>query len=77
MNRMMPSPSWFVVVLEAMLAVWGLRVDRGAGLNSVLSGQLGAPAEAILNDRQLAPDVVPEVVVASDWSVVEAATSEW
>jgi hypothetical protein len=61
-NSAMPSPHTFAVLLEALLAVRGLRVDRGVELDRYYLGNLKTEGEVPFNDRQLDPDLVPRVV---------------
>jgi hypothetical protein len=61
-NSAMPSPRTFAVLLEALLAVRGLRVDRGVELDRYYLGNLKTESEVPFNDRQLDPDLVPRVV---------------
>ena len=56
-----PTPESFAQVLEAFLAVRALRVDRGVELDRYYLGNLGLTDGAILNRRQLDPEVVPKV----------------
>lgn len=58
----MPPASSFAILLEAVLAVRGLRGDRGVELDRYYLGNLGTDNAAAFNDRQLDPDVVPRVV---------------
>ena len=56
-----PTPESFAQVLEAFLAVRALRVDRGVELDRYYLGNLGLTDGATLNQRQLDPEVVPNV----------------
>jgi hypothetical protein len=58
---MTPPATAFVALLEALLAVRGLRTDRGTGLDLYYLGNLGTP-EGGLNERQLDPELVPRTV---------------
>jgi hypothetical protein len=55
-----PSPESYAVMLEALMAVRGLRTDRGAGLDRYYLGNLADGGA--WNDRKLDGDVLPEVV---------------
>ena len=61
-NPQMPRPSSFAVLMEALLAVRGLRADRGAGLDRYYLGNLGAEEAAAFNERQFDPEVGHEMV---------------
>jgi hypothetical protein len=63
-NPRMPAASTLAVLLEALLAVRALRTDRGAGLDRYYLGNLGVPDDAILNERQMDPQLVPQVVAS-------------
>jgi hypothetical protein len=56
-----PGLDSFVALLEALLAVRRLRIDRGVALDRYYLGNLGAEDGAAFNDRQLDPEVVPQV----------------
>ena len=58
----MPPASSFAMLLEAVLAVRGLRGDRGVELDRYYLGNVGTDNGAAFNDRQLDPDVVPRVI---------------
>ena len=60
-GRSYPAPAAFAVVLEAVLAVRGLRADRGVELDRYYLSNLGSQEQAVFNDRQLDPDLVPRV----------------
>jgi hypothetical protein len=55
-------PLSLVAVLEALLAVRALRVDRGGGLDRVYLGNLGVPVATPFSDRQFDPEFLPQVV---------------
>lgn len=55
-----PGAETYAVLLEALLAVRGLRTDRGAGLDRYYLGNL-VDSEA-WNDRKLDADVLPSVI---------------
>ena len=57
----MPAPEAFAVLLQALLALRELRVERGAGLDRYYIGNLGVQDSAALNDRQLDPEIVGRV----------------
>jgi hypothetical protein len=57
----MPGPDSFASLLEALLAVRRLRIDRGIALDRYYLGNLGAGDGAAFNDRQLDPEVVSQV----------------
>jgi len=57
----LPTPAAFGVLLEAVLAVRALRGDRGVELDRYYLGNLGSQEQAVFNDRQLDPDLVPRV----------------
>ena len=61
-NPELPSADSFAVLLDALLAVRALRVERGVGLDRFYLENLGSGNEVALNDRQLDPDVVPQVI---------------
>lgn len=61
-NPAVPAAPAFVDLLKALLAIRGLRADRGIGLDRYYLENLGAPAGAALNERQLDPDLVPRTV---------------
>ena len=62
-NPEMPTAQSFAVLLEALMAVRGLRVERGLGLDRFYLENLGfMDGESFFNDRQLDPDVVPRVI---------------
>jgi hypothetical protein len=58
----MPGPRAFVTILQSLLAVRELRTERSAGLDRYYLGNLGVQDRAMLNDRQLDPEIVPKVV---------------
>ena len=58
----MPTNSAFVAVLEAVLAIRSLRVDRGTGLDRYYVGNLGDANSALLNERQFDPESAPRVM---------------
>ena len=60
-DRSYPPPAAFCVVLEAALAVRKLRADRGVELDRYYLSNIGSQEEAVFNDRQLDPDLVPRV----------------
>jgi len=60
-DRSYPAPAAFAVVIEAVLAVRGLRADRGVELDRYYLSNLGSQEQAAFNDRQLDPDLVPRV----------------
>jgi hypothetical protein len=61
-NPLMPSSHSFAILLEALLAVRGLRVDRGVEMDRYYLENLESKPEVAFNDRQLDPEVVPRVV---------------
>lgn len=61
-NPFMPSLHSFATLLEALLAVRGLRVDRGVEMDRYYLENLGTAPEVAFNDRQLDPEIVPQVV---------------
>jgi hypothetical protein len=61
-NPLMPGPSTFATMLEALLAVRALRADRGAGLDRYYAGNLEVPNDASFNERQFDPEFVPRIV---------------
>jgi hypothetical protein len=61
-NSQVPRPQAYTALLEALLAVRGLRSDRGFGLDRYYLGNLGVADEAVFNERQFDPDVVPQTV---------------
>jgi len=62
-NPEMPAAHSFAVLLEALMAVRGLRVERGIGMDRFYLENLGfEDGESFFNDRQLDPEVVPRVV---------------
>jgi len=61
-NPTVPAAPSFIDLLKALLAVRGLRADRGIGLDRYYLENLGVPVGAALNDRQLDPDLVPRTV---------------
>jgi hypothetical protein len=61
----MPTPAAFAVLLEAVLAVRGLRSSRGVELDRYYLGNIGTQEEGAVNERQLDPDLVPRV--SSRW----------
>jgi hypothetical protein len=61
-NPAMPASQAFIHLLEALLAIRSLRTDRGTGLDRYYLENLGAPAGAAFNDRQLDPSLVPQTV---------------
>jgi hypothetical protein len=60
-GRSYPAPAAFCVLLEAILAVRGLRADRGVELDRYYLSNIGSQEEATFNDRQLDSDLVPRV----------------
>src|SRR5579863_2218344 len=60
-DRSYPPPAAFCVVLEAALAVRKLRADRGVELDRYYLSNIGSQEEAVFNDRQLDPNLVPRV----------------
>jgi len=60
-NPGMPAPEAFAVLLQALLALRDLRVERGAVLDRYYLGNLGVQDSAALNDRQLDPEIVGRV----------------
>jgi len=61
-NPLMPGPDSFAILLEGLLAVRGIRVDRGIEMDRYYLENLGTGPELRFNDRQLDPEVVPRVV---------------
>jgi hypothetical protein len=61
-NSRMPAARTLVVLLEALLAVRALRADQGVGLDRYYLGNLGMPGAAGLNERQIDPQLVPQVI---------------
>lgn len=61
-NMAPPPATAFVDLLRALLAVRGLRTERGGGLDRYYLENLGAPEGAGINDRQLDPELVPQRV---------------
>jgi hypothetical protein len=59
-----PPAAAFISLLEAFLAVRGLRTDRGVSLDRYYLGNFGMPEGAGFNERQLDPDLVPRTVSA-------------
>ena len=57
----LPTPAAYAVLLEAILAVRGLRGNRGVELDRYYLGNIGTPEETSFNDRQLDPELVPRV----------------
>jgi len=57
----MPTPAAYAALLEAVLAVRGLRRSRGVELDRYYLGNIGTQEEAAVNERQLDPDLVPRV----------------
>ena len=57
----MPTPAAYAVLLEAVLAVRGLRGNRGVELDRYYLGNIGTQEEAAFNDRQIDPDLLPRV----------------
>jgi hypothetical protein len=57
-----PSAQAFIGLLGAFLAVRGLRIERGAGLDRYYLGNLGVPEGTGFNERQLDPELVPQTV---------------
>lgn len=62
-NAALPTPAAFAALLESVLAVRALRGDRGVGLDRYYLGNLGSQEQAVFNDRQLDPDLVPRLTV--------------
>jgi len=58
----MPGAAAFVTLLEALLAIRGLRSDRGVGLDRYYLGNLGLPDGPALSARQFDPDLLPQVI---------------
>jgi len=58
----LPRPESFAQVLEAFLAVRTLRRERGVELDRYYLGNLGLAGGAVLRQRQLDPDLVPQTV---------------
>ena len=56
-----PAPA-FISLLQAFLAVRGLRTDRGVLLDRYYLGNFGVPDGAGFNERQLDPELVPQTV---------------
>jgi hypothetical protein len=46
-----PSPDFFIAVLEALLAVRTLRTERNGGLDRFYLGNLGVPVAAVFSER--------------------------
>ena len=61
-NSVPPSAQSFVALFEALLAVRGLRTDRGGGLDRYYLENLGMPEGSGFNERQLDPEMVPQTV---------------
>ena len=61
-NPTVPAAPSFIDLLKALLAVRGLRADRGIGLDRYYLENLGTPVGAAVNERQLDPDLVPRTV---------------
>ena len=57
----MPTPAAFATLLEAVLAVRGLRRNRGVELDRYYLSNIGNEQEASFNERQVDPDLVPRV----------------
>src|SRR5689334_6335248 len=51
-----------VAVLEALLAIRALRVERGGGLDRVYLGNLGVPVATVFSERQFAPEFLPQAI---------------
>jgi len=71
----MPGPDSFASLLEALVAVRNLRVERGVELDRYYLGNLGAEDGAAFNDRQLDPGIVPQVVRTVIQRLRESTTS--
>lgn len=56
------TPDSLVAILEALLAVRALRVDRGGSLDRVYLGNLGVPVATAFSERQFDPEFLPQVV---------------
>ncbi|MBN1567412.1 MAG: hypothetical protein JXA73_06170 [Acidobacteria bacterium] len=66
-NPEMPTSESFAVLLEALLAIRSLRVERGVGLDRFYLENIGFEDEStFFNNRQLDPDIVPRV--ANKWA---------
>ena len=61
-NPAVPAAPSFIDLLKALLAIRGLRADRGIGLDRYYLENLGVPVGAALNERQLDPGLVPRTV---------------
>ena len=61
-NPRMPGPQAYIQLLEALLAVRALRADRGIGIDRYYLGNLGTGDDAVYNERQFDPDLVPQAV---------------
>ena len=61
-NPRMPGPDAYTQLLEALLAVRDLRADRGFGLDRYYLGNLGLGDDAVFNERQFDPDLIPQTV---------------
>jgi hypothetical protein len=62
-NPEMPPPESFAVLLEALLAIRALRAERGVGLDRFYLENIGSEDRSIVfNNRQLDPDIVPQVI---------------
>ncbi len=61
-NPRMPGPEAYTHLLEALLAVRDLRADRGIGLDRYYLGNLGQGDDAVFNERQFDPDLIPQTV---------------
>ena len=59
----LPSAESFATLLEAWLALRGLRGERGAGLDRYYLGNLGSDDGAVFNERQIDPDVASNLGV--------------
>jgi hypothetical protein len=60
-NAVPPPAPAFISLFEAFLATRSLRTERGGGLDRYYLGNLGVPAGAGFNERQLDPELVPAV----------------
>lgn len=60
-DAQIPTPEAFADLLEAIMAVRGLRRNRGVELDRYYLSNIGTPEEAALNDRQVDADLVPRV----------------
>src|SRR6185369_10999554 len=61
-NSLVPDQNSLALVLEAFLAVRGLRTEGRFGLDRYYLGNLGVPDRIPFNERQYDPDVVPRAV---------------